>query len=159
MKGNDTVLKLLNARLSEELTAINQYIVHSEMCANWGYDRLHGATEKRAVQEMKHAEKLISRILFLEGRPNVSQLQSIVIGADVPSQLKNDLDSELDAVRAYNDSIRVAAEVGDNGTRELFESILQDEEDHVDWLEAQRDQIAQMGLSQYLVNQASSEKD
>ncbi|MCX8109187.1 MAG: bacterioferritin, partial [Verrucomicrobiae bacterium] len=135
------------------LTAINQYMVHSEMCANWGYDRLHEAVEKRAIDEMKHAEKLIARILFLEGTPNVSQLQKMFIGATVPSQLENDLQSELEAVRAYNDSIRVATDLGDNGTRELLESILKDEEAHIDWLEAQRDQIAQMGLPQYLSEQ------
>lgn len=155
MKGHEKVLELLNARLSEELTAINQYMVHSEMCANWGYERLHQAVEKRAIQEMKHAEKLIARILFLEGTPNVSQLQKMFIGSDVPAQLKNDLTSELDAVKAYNESIRAVCELGDNGTRELLKAILQDEEDHVDWLEAQLDQIAQMGLPQYLSEQIS----
>ncbi|HOK78658.1 MAG TPA: bacterioferritin, partial [Verrucomicrobiota bacterium] len=135
---------------------INQYMVHSEMCDNWGYDRLHSAIEKRAIEEMKHAEKIIGRILFLEGTPIVSQLQKILIGKDVPSQIENDLTSELDAVKAYNESIRVAVELGDNGTRDLFESILEDEEAHIDWLEAQRDQIAQMGLSQYLAGQISA---
>ncbi len=156
MKGHEKILGLLNARLSEELTAINQYMVHSEMCDNWGYDRLHSAIEKRAIEEMKHAEKIIGRILFLEGTPIVSQLQKILIGKDVPSQIENDLTSELDAVKAYNESIRVAVELGDNGTRDLFESILEDEEAHIDWLEAQRDQIAQMGLSQYLAGQISA---
>lgn len=156
MKGHEKILELLNARLSEELTAINQYMVHSEMCDNWGYDRLHSAIEKRAIDEMKHAEKIIGRILFLEGIPNVSQLQKMFIGKDVPSQIDNDLASELDAAKAYNESIKVAVELGDNGTRELFESILEDEEAHIDWLEAQRDQIAQMGLSQYLAGQISA---
>lgn len=159
MKGHEKVLELLNARLAEELTAINQYMVHSEMCDNWGYDRLHAAIEKRAIQEMKHAEKLIGRILFLEGTPNVSRLQKMLIGKDVPSQLENDLTSELDAIKAYNESIRLSAELGDNGTRELFKSILEDEEVHLDWIEAQRDQIAQMGLSQYLSGQVSPNKD
>jgi bacterioferritin len=146
-------LELLNARLSEELTAINQYIVHSEMCANWGYDRLHDAIEKRAIQEMKHAEKLIARILFLEGRPVVNRLNQVEVGPDVPTQFANDLVAECGAVKVYNGNIKQASELGDNGTRELLESILKDEEGHVDWLEAQRDQIQQMGVQNYLATQ------
>jgi bacterioferritin len=153
MKGSAAIIKRLNARLSEELTAINQYMVHSEMCANWGYQRLHEAVEKRAIQEMKHAEKLIARILFLEGLPIVSQLGKVGIGADVPAQLKSDLAAELGAVKVYNDDVKFAADCGDSGTHELLESILQDEEDHVDWLEAQLDQIEQMGLPNYLARQ------
>lgn len=153
MKGNEKVLEQLNARLAEELTAINQYIVHSEMCANWGYDRLHEAVEKRAIEEMKHAEKLIERILFFEGTPIVSNLNKICIGSEVEAQHKNDLAAEMDAVKAYNASIRLAVEVGDNGTRDLLESILEDEEKHVDWLEAQVDQIEQMGIQNYLAEQ------
>ena len=153
MKGADKVIEQLNARLADELTAINQYIVHSEMCANWGYERLHQAIEKRAVEEMKHAEKLIERILFLEGMPVVSNLNAIHIGSDVEAQHKNDWDAEADAVKAYNEDIRTATELGDNGTRELLESILKDEENHIDWLEAQLDQIKQMGVQNYLVEQ------
>ena len=153
MKGNDKVIQQLNARLADELGAINQYMVHSEMCADWGYEKLHEAVEKRAIDEMKHAEKLIGRILFLEGTPTVSQLSPIKIGADVEAQLKNDLAGEHGAVKDYNADIALAVEVGDNGTRELIESILKDEEDHVDWLEAQLDQIAQMGIQNYLVEQ------
>jgi bacterioferritin len=153
MKGNEQILERLNARLAEELTAINQYVVHSEMCANWGYERLHENFEKRAIEEMKHAEKLIERILFLDGTPIVSNLNPIHIGADVETQLRNDLTSELDAVKAYNESVAAALQLGDNGSRELLESILKEEEDHVDWLEAQRDQIAQMGAENYLVEQ------
>jgi bacterioferritin len=153
MKGNDKVIETLNVQLADELTAVNQYMVHSEMCANWGYERLHKATEKRAIDEMKHAEKLIARILFLEGMPIVSNLNKITIGPDVEKQLKNDWNAEAGAVKAYNDAIRLAVEVGDNGTRELFESILKDEEDHIDWLEAQLDQVAQMGIQNYLVEQ------
>lgn len=153
MKGNEKIIQRLNARLAEELTAINQYIVHSEMCANWGYGRLHEAIEKRAIQEMKHAEKLIERILFFEGIPIVSRLNEIRVGPDVETQHRNDLAAEEGAVKAYNDDIKVAAELGDNGTRELLESILKDEEDHVDWLEAQLDQIGQMGIQNYLVEQ------
>jgi len=153
MKGNDKVIATLNFLLADELTAISQYMVHSEMCANWGYDRLHKAIEKRAVDEMKHAEKHIGRILFLEGTPIVSKLNPIRVGADVPAQLKNDWAAENGAIKAYNKGIRQAVELGDNGTRELLESILKDEEVHIDWIEAQLDQIKQMGLQNYLVEQ------
>jgi len=153
MKGNEQVIEHLNARLSEELTAINQYMVHSEMCDNWGYERLHKAIEKRAIDEMKHAEKLIARILFLDGRPIVSELNKITIGAEVEKQHKNDWAAEEDAIKNYNASIRLATEVGDNGTKELLEAILREEEDHIDWIEAQLDQIKQMGIQNYLVEQ------
>ncbi|MFH1862406.1 MAG: bacterioferritin [bacterium] len=153
MKGNDRVIETLNALLADELTAINQYMVHSEMCDNWGYKVLHEADEKRAIDEMKHAEKLIARILFLEGVPIVSNLNPIHIGADVEKQHKNDWDAEFGAIKAYNDGIKLAVEVGDNGTRELLESILKDEEMHIDWLEVQMDQIKQIGFQNYLVEQ------
>jgi bacterioferritin len=153
MKGNETLLAVLNGLLSDELTAINQYMVHSEMCADWRYDKLHEKIEKRAIEEMKHAEKLIGRILFLEGTPIVSQLKAIHIGENVEVQHKNDRDAELEAVQAYNDGIRLAVEVGDNGTRDMLESILGDEEEHLDWLESQLTQIEQMGLPNYLVEQ------
>jgi bacterioferritin len=153
MQGNEKVLERLNARLADELTAVNQYMVHAEMCENWGYKRLHEAIQKRAIDEMKHAEKLISRILFLEGSPTVSRLNKITIGADVEKMHKNDWKAEETAIKDYNADIRLAVEVGDNGTRELFESILTDEEEHIDWLEAQLDQIRQMGIQNYLVEQ------
>jgi len=153
MKGNPKIIERLNALLADELTATNQYIVHSEMCANWRFDKLHDLIEKRAIDEMKHAEKLIARVLFLEGLPIVSNLNKIHIGAQVPAQLENDLGAEVGAVQAYNEAIRLAVELGDNGTRELLESILKDEEEHVDWLEAQLDQISQMSLPNYLVEQ------
>lgn len=153
MKGNDKIIERLNALLADELTAVNQYIVHSEMCANWGFDRLHGLIEKRAIQEMKHAEHHIARLLFLEGRPIVSALNKITIGADVEAQLRNDLAAEQGAVTVYNDSIRLAVECGDNGTREMLEAILKEEEEHLDWLEAQLDQIKQMGIQNYLTEQ------
>lgn len=153
MKGNEKIINTLNRLLADELTAINQYMVHSEMCDNWGYSRLHEKVEKRAIQEMKHAEKLIARILFLEGLPLVSKLNELHIGADVKSQLVNDLAAELEAQKQYNSAIREAVEIGDNGSRELLESILKDEEDHIDWLEAQRDQVEQYGLDNYLANQ------
>ena len=153
MKGNEKVLQHLNARLAEELTAINQYIVHAEMCENWKYERLHKMIQKRAVDEMKHAERLISRILFLEGRPIVSKLNKLQIGAAVPNMHANDREAEDDAIRGYNESIQAAADAGDNGTRDLFESILKEEEDHIDLIEAQLDQIKQMGIQNYLVEQ------
>ena len=153
MKGNDKIIERLNARLSDELAAISQYMVHSEMCANWGYDELHEAIEKRALDEMKHAEKLIARVIFLEGKPIVNNLAKIVIGAEVAAQHKNDWAAENGAIAAYNDDIRFAVEVGDNGTRELLESILKDEEDHIDWIEEQLDQIQQMGIQIYLSGQ------
>ena len=153
MKGNDKIIEKLNALLADELTAVNQYIVQSEMCANWGYKRLHEAIEKRAIEEMKHAEKLIARILFFEGLPIVSSLNKINIGAQVEDHHANDWAAEEGAIKAYNDGIRLAVEIGDNGTRELFESILTDEEDHIDCNEAQLDQIKQMGIQNYLVEQ------
>jgi len=151
MKGNDKVIATLNMLLADELTAINQYMVHSEMCANWGYGELHEAIEKRAITEMKHAEMHIARIIFLDGRPVVSDLNPLHIGGDVLEQLTNDLGAEQGAVKGYNDGVKLAAEVGDNGTRVMLEGILKDEEEHLDWLETQLDQIAQMGIQLYLV--------
>jgi bacterioferritin len=153
VKGNDKVIETLNALLVDELTAISQYMVHSEMCANWSYEKLHKAIEKRAIDEMKHAEKLIGRIIFLEGGPIVSKLHPMHIGADVPLQLKSDWEAEDGAVKSYNAGVKLCVEMGDNGSKALLESILHDEEVHIDWLEAQLDQIQQMGLSSYLVEQ------
>lgn len=153
MKGNDKVIAVLNGFLADELTAINQYIVHSEMCDNWGYHKLHDLVEKRAIKEMEHAEKLIARILFLEGMPIVSQLKKINIGSTVDAQFKNDIAAELEAIQGYNEGIKVCLELGDGGSRELIEDNLEDEEEHLDWLEAQMDQIGQMGLQNYLTNQ------
>ncbi len=153
MKGNPKSLEVLNTLLADELTAVNQYIVHSEMCANWMYEKLHNAIEKRAIQEMGHAEKLIARLLFLEGIPVVSKLNPMHIGDSVEVQLKKDLVAEHDAVKAYNAAIKLTMDIGDFGTRELLESILKDEEAHVDWIEAQLDQITQIGIQNYLVEQ------
>jgi len=153
MKGNEKIIEHLNARLAEELTAINQYMVHAEMCDNWKYKHLAETIEKRAIVEMKHAEKLIARILFLEGRPTVSKLNKLFIGAEVPKMHVNDHGAEETAIEGYNESIRVAAEVGDNGTHELFKEILKDEEEHIDWIEAQLDQIKQVGPQNYLMEQ------
>lgn len=153
MKGHEKIIEQLNIRLAEELTAINQYMVHAEMCDNWNYERLHKMIEKRAIDEMKHAEKLIARILFLDGRPIVSNLNALHIGAEVQKMHENDRTSEEFAIKGYNESIRLAVELGDNGTRELLESILKDEESHIDLLEAQLDQMKQMGVQNYLVEQ------
>ena len=153
MKGNQKILETLNSLLADELTAISQYMVQSEMCADWGYEKLHEAIEKRAIDEMKHAEKLIGRIIFLEGKPVVSNLNKINIGATVDAQHKNDHEAEDMAIKAYNDGIKLAVEVGDNGTRDLLEEILEDEEEHIDWIESQLDQIEQMGLQVYLGEQ------
>jgi bacterioferritin len=153
MKGSPKIHETLNKLLAAELTAINQYMVHAEMGDNWGYERLHETVQKRAIVEMKHAEKLIERILFLEGIPIVSRLDEIHIGADVEKQLDNDWNAEADAIRMYNEGVRTAVSEGDNGTREMLESILKDEEDHIDWIEAQKDQISQMGLQNYLSEQ------
>jgi bacterioferritin len=153
MKGNDKIIEKLNFLLADELTAISQYMVQAEMCANWGYARLAETIEKRAIDEMKHAEKHIGRILFLEGMPVVSNLNPMHIGETVEKQHKNDWDAESGAIRAYNDAIKLAAETGDNGTREILEDILKDEEDHIDWIEAQLDQIKQMGIQTYLAEQ------
>jgi bacterioferritin len=153
MKGNEKILETLNSLLADELTAINQYMVQSEMCANWGYEKLHESIEKRAIDEMKHAEKLIGRIIFLEGKPIVSNLNKINIGGTVDAQHNNDREAEETAIKAYNDAIKLAVEVGDNGSRDLFEEILEDEENHIDWIESQLDQIKQMGLQVYLGEQ------
>jgi bacterioferritin len=155
MKGNAKLLQALNGLLADELGAINQYMVHAEMVENWGYMKLGKMIQSRAVTEMKHAEKLIGRILFLEGTPVVSKLSDIHIGADVPKQFDNDLDAEMGAVKSYNAAIKLAQEVADNATKELLDAILKDEDAHVDEIETQQDQIKQMGLPQYLSNQAS----
>ena len=153
MKGNEKVLGVLNALLADELTAISQYMVHSEMCDNWGYEKLHKAIEKQAVDEMHHAEWLIGRILFLEGTPVVTRLNPMKIGKDVPQMVGFDEEAEAGAVRAYNAGVLVAREVHDEGSAELMTRILKDEESHLDWGEAQRDQIGQMGLPNYLANE------
>jgi len=150
MQGNEKLLETLNSLLADELTAINQYIVHAEMCENWGYGKLHDAFQKRAIDEMKHAEQLIARILFLEGRPTVSELRKMAIGDTVVNQIKSDHDLEAGAVKAYNDAIALAAKVGDNATKELLEHILMDEDRHIDQIEEMQDQIEQMGEKLFL---------
>lgn len=150
MKGNPKLIETLNSLLADELTAINQYMVHSEMCANWGYERLHKLIEKRAITEMRHAERLIARILFLEGIPIVSNLKEMHIGKDVPKQLENDHMAEEGAIKAYNEAVKLAGEVGDFATREMLEEILKDEDQHIDEIEGLQDQIAQMTLPVFL---------
>lgn len=150
MKGNEKIIQILNALLTEELTAISQYMVHSEMCANWGYDKLHEAIEKQAKDEMLHAEWLINRILFLEGTPNVQKLNPMKIGKTVPEMIANDGEAELSAVRMYNSAIAEAKELKDFGTADLLTKILKMEEEHLDWEEEQKDQIEQLGLQNYL---------
>ena len=153
MKGNDKIIEVLNHLLADELTAISQYMVHSEMCDNWGYDSLHKAIEGQARDEMHHAEWLIQRIIFLEGTPVVNRLNPMAIGKTVPDMIGNDEDAELGAVRAYNSAIRLAHEVDDQATVDLLTRIVKMEEGHVDWAEKQRAQIEQMGLENYLTNQ------
>ena len=155
MKGNDKILATLNELLADELTAISQYMVHSEMCDNWGYDKLHKGIEAQAMDEMHHAEWLISRIIFLEGTPVVSKLNPMKIGAKVADMVAYDEEAELGAIRAYNAAIRLSHDVDDQGTVDLLTKILKMEEDHVDWNERQRDQIGQMGLENYLTMQSS----
>lgn len=153
MKGNKKLIDTMNSLLADELTAINQYMVHAEMSDNWGYEKLHKSVEKRSIDEMKHAEKLIARILFLEGIPIVSNLKTMHIGAEIPKQLNNDHALEMDAVKAYNAAIMLAGEVGDFATRDLLESILKDEDRHIDEIEAMTDQISQMTLQVFLSTQ------
>jgi bacterioferritin len=153
MKGNEKLITVLNSLLADELTAINQYMVHSEMCANWGYGKLHQAIRKQAMDEMFHAEWLIERIIFLDGAPTVSNLNPMKIGKTVSEMIKNDNGDELDAVHKYNAAIQLGREVDDQGSVDLLTKILKMEEGHVDWAEMQHAQIEQMGLENYLVNQ------
>jgi bacterioferritin len=153
MRGSEKVIKALNDNLSDELTAIVQYMVQSEMCDNWGYKRLAGLTKKRAIEEMKHAEALIERIIFLDGVPAVTVPLKPQAGTDVKSQFDIDLKDELGAIKEYNDAIRLCREEGDNGTRELFEKNLHDEETHADYLETQLVSIEQIGIANYLAEQ------
>jgi bacterioferritin len=153
MKGKPEVLAELSERLKEELAAINQYILHAEMCENWGYLRLSRQTKKQAIGEMKHAEKIVERVLFLEGLPRMDQLGRIKIGKSVKEQLGNDLALERQAVTDYNVSIDICRKVSDNATADFLKEILKDEEDHVDQLETELSMIEQMGLQNYLAQQ------
>jgi bacterioferritin len=153
MKGDPKLIETLNALLASELTVASQYMVHAEMCDNWGYNKLHETIQKRAVTEMKHAEALIGRIIFLEGIPVVSELQKMHIGADAPNMFANDHEAELDAVKQYNAGILVCGDAKDYATREILEHVLNDEDGHVDSIEEVLDQIAQMGIQMFLATQ------
>jgi len=156
MKGNEKLITVMNALLADELTVVNQYMVQSEMCANWGFGKLHQAIRKQAMDEMHHAEWLIERIIFLDGAPTVSKLNVMKIGKTVSEIIDNDNDVELNVVREYNDAIKLAREVDDQGSVDLLTKILKMEEGHVDWAEMQQAQILQMGLENYLVNQTEN---
>jgi bacterioferritin len=157
MKGNKELITVLNSLLADELTVINQYMVQSEMCANWGYRKLDQVIRKQAMDEMLHAEWLIGRIIFFEGIPTVSKLNSIKVGKTVSEIISNNDNAELDAVSRFNDAIKLAREVNDQGTLDLLTRILIMEEDHVDWAEKQQAQIDQMGLENYLISQAENQ--
>lgn len=162
MQGNDKVLKDLSEALKAELTAINQYFLHGKMCDNWGYFRLGAHYRKESIEEMVHAEKLIDRILFLDGTPNMTDIAHIKVGTHVKAQLESDLALEMHAVKHLNGAIKIATEVGDNASRALFEEILGDEEEHVDYLEGQLHAISEMGIENYLAQQlhkGETEKD
>jgi bacterioferritin len=149
MKGNPKVIKELNNALREELTAINQYFLHAEMCENWGYKKLADYIKKQSIDEMKHAEVLIERVLFLDGTPSMEPLK-LTVGGNVREMIENDLALELGAVEQYNTAVQIATQEKDNGSRDLLVKLLKDEEEHVDWLEAQVHQIKEMGYERYL---------
>ncbi|HEV2021481.1 MAG TPA: bacterioferritin [Terriglobales bacterium] len=159
MKGDAKVIKLLNQVLKAELTAVNQYFLHAEMCHNWRYERLYRFIRKESIDEMKHAEILMERILYLEGTPNMTDYFKINIGQTVEQQFKNDLQVEYDAVKRLNEGIKACDAVGDGGSRELLEHILVDEEGHVDWLEAQLHAIEEMGIQNYLAQQLHGDEE
>jgi bacterioferritin len=158
MKGNPKVLRELNHALQEELTAINQYFLHAEMCENWGYKKLADYIKKQSIDEMKHAEVLIERILFLDGSPSMEALQ-LNVGGNVRGMIESDLKLEVSAVKQYNAAVQVATEEKDNGSRDLLVTLLKDEEDHVDWLEAQLHQIEEMGYERYLTIQTGEQEE
>ncbi len=158
MQGKPKVIALLNEALKEELTAINQYFLHAEMCENWHYSKLGDYIKKQSIDEMKHAEDLIERILFLDATPNMTELMELSVGRNVKEQLESDLKLEIAAVEMYNRAAETSRTEGDNASREMFERLLKDEEDHVDWLEAQLHQIREMGYERYLSQQVREEK-
>jgi bacterioferritin len=158
VKGNAKVIEVLNQALKAELTAINQYFLHSEMCENWGYERLAKQIKKESIEEMVHAEKLMERLLFLDGTPNMSDYFKINIGATVEQQFRNDVQLEYDAVKRLNAGVKTCAEAGDNGSKMLIEQLLSDEEHHIDWLEAQLHAMAEMGVQNYLTEQLKKDE-
>ncbi len=157
MKGNPQIIAKLNEVLTGELTAVNQYFLAAKMYQNWGYTRLHAKTYAESIDEMKHADMLIERILFLEGLPNVQKLDKIHTGETVVEQLKLDLQTEMSAVERLNTGIKLARDLGDNGTAELFEKILVSEEEHIDWIEAQLELVKQVGEQNWLAQQIKKE--
>jgi bacterioferritin len=156
MKGNPQVIALLNDVLTSELTAINQYFLHARICGNWGYLRLEEKIKSESIEEMRHADALIERILFLDGLPNLQKLNKINVGQTVPEQLQLDLDVEYEALKRLNDGIEACRAVGDAGTRDLLEKLLREEEEHTDWIETQQEAIKQIGLERYLAEQLKS---
>ncbi len=158
MRGNDQVIAQLNMALKEELTAINQYFLHAEMAHNWGYHRIGKYIKKQSIDEMKHAEKLIERLLFLDATPKMDYMD-LTIGANIRAQLESDLKLEEKAVVMYNTAIKISREAGDDASRQLFTELLKDEEEHTDWLEAQLHQIKEMGYERYLSLQVDGPKD
>ena len=159
MKGDKKLIEALNEVLTGELTGINQYFVHAKMCENWGYDRLAEVIRKESIGEMKHADELIERILYLEGVPNMQRLGKVRVGETVAEQFKLDLALEVEAVKLVNKTIELAVSVHDNGSRELLEEILTDEEEHVNWLEAQHELIRQVGIENYLSQQIHEDEE
>jgi bacterioferritin len=159
MKGDAKIIAILNEVLKAELTAINQYFLHAEMCENWGYEKMAKHTRKESIEEMQHAEILMERILYLDGTPNMSDYFKINIGQTLKQQLQNDLDLEYNAVKRLNDGIKQCVATGDNGSRELLEKILVDEEHHIDWLEGQLYMIKEMTYENYLAQQIGEGKE
>lgn len=157
MKGDSEIIDVLNEVLTAELTGINQYFLHGRICENWGYKKLWNFLRKESIDEMKHADSVIARILYLEGLPNLQRLGKINVGESVPEQLEADLALERDAVSRLNRGIELARSKGDNGTRALLEGILVSEEEHIDWIEAQQSLIQQLGLANYLAQQMRDE--
>jgi bacterioferritin len=158
MKGNPNVIAALNEALHEELTAINQYFLHAEMCENWHYSRLGDYIKKQSIDEMRHAESIIERLLFLDGVPDMTKPMQLTIGKNVREQLESDLKLEVAAVAMYNKFVKISRDEGDNASRELFERLLKNEEEHVDWLEAQLHQIVEIGYERYLTQQVKDSK-
>jgi bacterioferritin len=159
MNGHPEIIEVLNEALTAELTAINQYFAHSEICENWGYERLHQAIREHSIGEMKHAEELIARVLYLNAMPNMARYFEIKIGANVEEMMTNDLALETEAVERLNEFIQLAHTHKDFGSEELLERVLKDEEEHIDWIEAQLDQINQVGIQNYLAQQIISDEE
>ena len=153
MKGNDEVIRLLNELLTNELSAINQYFIHAKMCANWGFDRLAAKIRAESIDEMRHADEVISRILYLEGIPNLQRYHKLQVGENVKEQFQADLEFEMRAIKFLNEGIEAARKVGDNGSEDLMTKILVAEEEHTDWLETQLESIEQIGIQNYLAQQ------